>query len=117
MRPPKNDIESAIVEAGYGINIKQNQEIIINSKNSHYVYDFALSVKESDTNKLQQVIIDNQDSYYAYLFALYVKNADVQKLANVVLDSQNKIHIKWFYKEVPHNKFDFDKFETYLTFM
>lgn len=109
--------EKAYLDAAKGFRIEKNQEIIIQAQDSCYAYFFAKNVKGVDLERLQQVIIDNQDIRYAYYFALNIKEANIQKLSEVVFNSGDKRYIKEFYKNIPHDKFDVTRFETYLTFM
>lgn len=111
------EINKALYEACSGIDVEQNQEIVIQSKDAYYVYCFAVEVKDANIEKLQQVIIDNKDCQYAYWFAKDIKKANIQKLSEVVFNSGNISYIKLFYRRIPHDKFDVSRFETYLTFM
>lgn len=111
------EIYKAYSEACNGINIEENQEIIIQGKIAQYAYMFANHIKNSNIQRLQQVIIDDQNPCYAFYFALDIKETNIQKLSEVVIHSKVEYWIRDFYNNIPHDKFDTSKFETYLTFM
>lgn len=129
-------------EAYDGINIKENEQIVLAYKNAHYSFNFALNIAIVDIESHEKVILESENPNYCYAFAveipganvkalqdvliklkhatycfalaLHSDKADKQALSQAVLESLNINVIVKFYNEI-----DFDKteYEKYLMFM
>jgi hypothetical protein len=95
-------------------NIKAHQQIIIDSKNLHYCFLFAINFPNTNLKLFEQIIINSKHIYYCYFFAKLVKESNKQLLSEIVLASGNLDYIKKFYNEVD---FDKTKYETLMLFI
>jgi len=65
--------EKAYLEALKGINIKENEKIVLQSKKSHFCYIFARNVKDSNKEELFNIVLQSGNKYWINLFLETVK--------------------------------------------
>jgi len=59
-----------------GINIKENEQIVIESKNHIYIFKFAIYIEKSNKQKLLKALLDLNDVYYINMFLKYIINSE-----------------------------------------
>lgn len=84
-----------------GANIKAHGQVIIDSKDLAYNYEFAVHqyrfldnntiehINDIDVKAHGQVIIDSKDLFYNYEFAKNVKGADIKSHGQIIIDSKD----------------------------
>lgn len=116
----KEQANKAMNLAILGIDIKQNQEIVIDSQDYQSAYLFAINVKEADIERLEQVIINGESPEFIFKFALISLsnniNVNLRKLGYYLVRSNRRDLVEMFYQTFDHSKFDAEEFETHLTF-
>jgi len=106
--------EEAYEEAIKGINIQENENIVLKIKDHHYSYLFARDVPRANIKSHEKIILESKDLYCCYWFAKDVKESNKEYLFKVVLESGNKNYISAFLKYIDFNK---DKYINYLLFI
>lgn len=74
--------------------IQYIQDLVISSKDLHYIYFIAKNVDRANIDKLQDTIISSGNPDYIFGFAENVKGADIEKLGNYILKTGNTSWIK-----------------------
>lgn len=82
-------IDSLLIQTINGFNVKKNQDLIIQSKDSLSCYNFAKYVKNADVKSLEQVILNNKDHWYACAFAIDILGSNIQALEEIVLQAKD----------------------------
>jgi len=108
------NLEDVYLEARRGINIQENEKIILESKDLYYCYCFAWIIKEANIKAHEKVVLESKNSNYCYAFARYIKGSNKEELFKLVLESGDKYWINKFLEEVD---FDKEKFVNYLLFI
>jgi len=105
----------AYSEACKGINIKENERIVLESKDSESCCWFAKDVKGANIKAHEQIILESKSYYYyCYNFARYVPESNKEELFKVILESEDRNWINIFLEYVEFNK---EKFINYLLFI
>jgi len=104
----------AYYEAYRGINIQDNEKIVLESKDLEYCYWFARYVPLANIKAFEEAILENKDHSWCYFFAKDVKESNKEELFKVVLESGDKDYINNFLKYIDFNK---EKFADYLLFI
>lgn len=82
-----------------GANFKAHEQVVIDSKNLEFNYDFAKE-KGADVKAHGRVVIESKDPQWNYNFAKYVEGADVRAHEKVVIDSKDPCYNCWFASDV-----------------
>jgi len=83
--------EEAHWEAAYEcINIKENEKIVLESKDPHYCYWFAIYVPGTNIKELEEAILESKNTEYCYRFARDVIEANKEALFKVILEYEDK---------------------------
>jgi len=106
--------KEAYWEALKGINIKENEKIVLESKDIHYCCCFARNIFQANTKPFEELILERKECWYCYWFAKYVKESNRENLFKVILESGHGDCINNFLKNVEFNK---EKFANYLLFI
>jgi len=77
-------VHKAYHEALEGINIQENEKIVLKSKNCYYCYGFAKYVLGANKEKLFKVILESGDKDWINYFLKHV-NFDKKKYINYLL--------------------------------
>jgi len=107
-------IYEAYNEACRGINIKENEKIVLECKNIHMCYKFALDVPGANIEAHEKIIIENKSPMYCYFFAKYAKNSNKEELFKVILEFGELVHIRMYLENI---NFDKEKYINYLLFI
>lgn len=67
------------------------EQIVIDSGDPYWAYEFAKDIRGANVSKLQQVVVDSGDPRRAFYFARDIRGANVSKLEQVVIDYGNPI--------------------------
>lgn len=103
-RVAKNPSKSALdayKEALMGINVKENQQIVIDDNSDYLIYSFAKDVEGADIKLLQSAIIENEDFHFTIRFFNDVKGCDISKLEDSLIKSKNNDAIYTFACNIP----------------
>ena len=80
--------------------ISRLEDIVIATKDSFYIYNFAFYVKGANIEKLEDAIIELGNVEYIYFFARDVKGANIEKLEDAIIETRNAEDIYNFAREV-----------------
>ena len=83
--------------------LNELQEVIIATKNSWKIYEFARDVKGADILKLQDEIIKLGDAEYIYLYKS-IKGSDINTLKDAILKTNNAEYIYGFARSYEGDK-------------
>lgn len=97
---PKKTPQEAYEEALQGINVKENEAIILASNNAQYFYSFARYVKESNIKALQEAAIKSNNAYCCYNFAKDIQGANIEALQEAVIKSNDAHYCYCFAKNI-----------------
>jgi len=100
--------KEAYEEALRGINVKENEAIVLANKDNYYSFYFARKVKGANIKAHEKIIIKNGSPGYCLFFADNIKGADKQALSEVVLKSLDKYYIRRFYQSIDFDKSKYD---------
>ena len=89
----------AYFEARKGINIKENEKIVLETKTS-WCYNFAKDIKGADIKAHEQVILEFKNPEPSCYFATDIPGANIEEHFKVVLNSGSKYSFYWFIKDV-----------------
>ena len=91
--------EKAYLEAYSDINIKENEQIVLECK-TFLSYRFALKIPGADIKAHEQVILEFKDPKYSCWFARDIPRANIEEHFKVIYNSGNKFWLDWFIEEV-----------------
>lgn len=80
--------------------IQYIQDLVISSKNLHYIKFIAAHVDRANIEALQDEIISSGDPDYIYMFARDVKGADIEKLGKAMLKTNSTSDIQYWEKNL-----------------
>lgn len=84
-----------------GIDIPKLEDVVIQSKNTHYILFFAINVKGANIEKLEDAYIEYENSAYNLVeFATKVKGINIEKLEDAVIKKGEASDIYIFAKVV-----------------
>lgn len=84
-----------------GIDIPKLEDVVIQSKNTHYILLFAMNVKGANIEKLEDAYIEYENSAYNFAdFATKVKGSNIEKLEDAVIKKGEASNIYFFAKVV-----------------
>jgi len=89
----------AYSEACRGINIKENEKILLESK-SYWSYNFTKYVPGADIKAHEQVILGFKDKHYSLWFAKDIPGANIEEHFKIIYNSGDKEYLEYFIQEV-----------------
>ena len=105
--------EKACLEAHIGINIKENEKIVLECK-TFWSYFFAREIKEVDIKAHEKVILELKSPEYCYWFARDILSANVEEHFKVIFNSGNKYYLDRFIKEVNYKNTKVEEWLLYI---
>ena len=81
--------QKAYIEAREGINIKENEQIVLECKTT-WSYNFAKDIKGADIKAHEQVILGFKDSNCSCYFAKDIPGANIEEHFKVIYNSGDK---------------------------
>ena len=111
-----NNEEKAIEaynEARKGINIKENEKIVLECKTS-WCYSFARYIPGADIKAHENAILELKDPKYSCWFAEDIPEANIEEHFKVILNSGDKYYLNLFIKYV---KYKGTKIEEWLLYI
>jgi len=140
-----NELEKAYIDGLDGIDLEENQEIIIQSKNAELIYGFLHRNKKSseiDHDRLKEEIINTKNLIYIFLICYLLHYDSFCKVEDIVIESKDLYQIYkfakyfekinkeklfsamleygseyWIKKFLEEIEFNKDKFKNYLLFI
>jgi len=91
--------QNAYYEALKGINIKENEKIVLKCK-TRWSYYFALYVPGADIKAHEQIILELKNPQYSYWFAKDTLEANIEEHFKIVYNSGDKDCLEYFIKFV-----------------
>ena len=91
--------QKAYNKAFKGINVKENEAIVLKCKTS-LCYDFALNIPGADIKAHEKVILDLKDLFYCFHFAYSIPEANIEEHFKVILNSGDKYWLEDFIEKV-----------------
>ena len=105
--------ENAYLAAFYGIDVKENERIILKCKTS-WCYHFAKEIKGADIKAHEKVILELKDPQYYYKFARDIAGANVEEHFKVILNSGDKLWLDNFIEKVNYKNTKVEKWLFYI---
>ena len=96
----KKDLEDSVNSPDYLQKVRYYEDMVINSRDSNYIYMFAREIPEADASKLQEGVINTGDAYYIYNFARDIPGADISRLQEAIINSGDARYIYNFARYV-----------------
>ena len=90
----------AYYEALDGINVKENEQIVLQSKNLHWSYHFAKNIKGANIKAHEQIILEFKKPSCCCWFARDVFGANIEEHFKVIINSRDKYWFNYFIKYV-----------------
>ena len=94
-----NKAKAAYLQARDGINIKENEQIVLKCKNG-WSYAFVISIKGADIKAHENVILELKDPEYSCYFAKYILGANIEEHFKVVFNSRKKDWLDFFIEKI-----------------
>ena len=94
-----NKAFNAYNEALKGINVKENERIVLECK-TNWCYGFALDIPGADIKAHEKVILELKDLLYCFHFAKDIPGANVEEHFKVIFNSGNKFIFDEFIKDI-----------------
>ena len=91
----------AYYEARQGINVKENEKIVLECK-TDWCYYFARDIKGADIKVHEKVILELKDPEYSYYFAQDISGANIEEHFKIILNSGDKHWLDLFIKTVSY---------------
>ena len=101
-------------EACEGINVKENEKIVLECKISFWCYYFALNIPEANIKAHEQVLLEIKDPEYSCLFAEYIEEANIEEHFKVIINSGDKYWLNWFIKHVDYKNTKVEEWLLYI---
>ena len=92
--------EDAYNKARDGINVKENEQIVLECKTS-WCYFFARDIEEANTKAHEQVILDLKKPECFYFFALDIPGADIKAHEKALLTIKDPQISCYFAQDIP----------------
>ena len=89
----------AYCEASNGINVKENEKIVLECKTS-WCYEFARDIPGADIKAHEQAILELKDLEHSFWFAKDVLGADIKAHEKVILELKDSKYSYWFAKNI-----------------
>jgi len=108
-----NKAYNAYIEARKGINVKENEKIVLECKIT-WSYDFALKIPGADIKAHEQVILELKNPESSCYFAANIPGANIEEHFKVVFNSGNKYWFDWFIKYANYKDTKVEEWLTYI---
>ena len=105
--------KNAYYEALNGINVKENEKIVLKCK-TIWCYSFAANIPGADIKAHEKVILESKDPEYSYYFAKYIPGANIEEHFKVILNSGNKV---WLFSFIERVNYKGTKVEEWLFYI
>ena len=106
--------KKAYAQSCEGINVKENEKIFLELKNSQYSYYFAINVPGADIKAHEQVILELKDLQYSYWFARTLPVANIEEHFKVIINSGDKYWLDQFIKYVDYKNTKVEEWLMYI---
>ena len=103
----------AYSEACKGINVKENEQIVLESK-TVWCYYFAKDISCANIKAHEQVILEIKSPQYSCYFAEDIPGANIEKHFKVVFNSKNKGWLNRFIEEVNYKNTKVEEWLLYI---
>ena len=100
-------------EALEGINVKENEKIVLECKNI-WSYDFARDISGADIKAHEQVILEFKEPQLSFLFAKDIPGANIEEFFKIILNSGDKL---WLYEFIKKVNYKGTKVEEWLLYI
>ena len=104
----------AYFEALNGINVKENEQIILQSKNLNWSYYFAKDIKGADIKAHEKVLLELNKPNDSFWFARDIVGANIEEHFKVVYNSGDKHYLNRFIKEVNYKNTKVEEWLMYI---
>ena len=103
----------AYIEACKGINIKQNEKIVLECKNSWCFY-FARDIPGADIKAHEQAILEIKNPHYSFWFARDIVRANIEEHFKVILNSGDKEWLNLFIEKINYKNTKVEEWLFYI---
>jgi len=90
----------AYYQALNGINIKENEKIVLEIKDTNWCYQFAKNIPAADIKAHEKNLLELKDAYYCFIFARDVPEANIEEHFKIIFNSEDKHWLNKFIQEV-----------------
>ena len=87
-------------EARKGINVKENEQIVLECKNVCWCFYFAKHIPGANIKAHEQVILEFKNPRYSYWFAQDIPGANIEEHFKVIFNSKDKLWLDDFIEKV-----------------
>ena len=105
--------EKAYWEAFAGINVKENEKIVLECK-TDWCYHFAKEIKGADIKAHEKVILEIKEVQYSYCFAKCIPGANIEEHFKLILNSGDKYWLDRFIKYVNYKNTRVEEWLLYI---
>jgi len=106
--------EDAFYDARDGINVKENEKIVLKCKKIYWCYRFALDVPGANIKAHEKVILEFKDPEYSCRFARDIPCANVEEHFKIIFNSKDKYFIDYFVEFVNYKNTKVEKWLFYI---
>jgi len=106
--------QKAYDKAREGINVKENEQIVLKCKIGHWCYLFARDIKGADIKAHEQVVLENKELDYSCAFAYSIPGANLEEHFKLIYNSGDK---EWFNKFIEEVNYKDTKIEEWLMYI
>ena len=97
-----------------GINVKENEKIVLECKNVYWCSHFAANIPGADIKAHEQVILELKYSEYSPYFARDIPGANIEEHFKVILNSGDKYYLNQFIKYVNYKNSKVEEWLFYI---
>jgi len=108
-----NKAYNAYYEARYGINVKENENIVLECKTT-WSYAFAKDIKVADIKAHEKIILELKDLLYCFHFARDILGANIEKYFKIIFNSGDKEWLNYFIKYVNYKNTKVEEWLMYI---
>jgi len=109
--------QQAYEDAKSGINVQENEHIILNSGDGYWIFRFARDIHNANISCLEDAMLNSGYILGFYFFAKEVDKSDKQKISDYVLNTFEHDLIKVYYEEINFDKSKYDSYFRNLIFI
>jgi len=95
------EAKNAYYNAFFKIDVKENEKIVLESKDTNWCYEFAKNIPGADIKAHEQIILELKNGYYCFIFARDIPGADIEAHEKVILELKDLYCSYCFAKEIP----------------
>ena len=96
-----------------GINIKENEQIVLEYK-TFWSYYFSRDIEKADIKAHEQIILELKDPEYCYSFARNISKTNVEEHFKVIVNSGSKYWLDRFIERVNYKNTKVEEWLLYI---